>query len=172
MAGGIIPTGREAFFGPDELIVSKTDLTGRLTYFNAVFQRVSGYERRALIGQPHSLIRHPDMPRAIFKLLWETIQAGREIFAYVVNMAQNGDHYWVLAHVTPSMTGGQITGFHSNRRKPDMTAVDQISALYRDLRAIETGPAGRKSGLELSTGALSQTLAKKGVSYDEFVLSL
>jgi hypothetical protein len=104
--------------------------------------------------------------------LWDTIQSGREIFAYVVNMAQNGDHYWVLAHVTPSRVGNQIIGFHSNRRKPDMAAVDQISGLYRDLRAIETGPAGRKPGLDLSTDALSQILAKKGVSYDEFVLSL
>jgi PAS domain S-box-containing protein len=111
------PTGRERTFDDEEIIVSKTDLSGRITYANDVFLRISGYTEAEVIGQPHSLIRHPDMPRSVFNLLWKTIGAGQEIFAYVVNMAKNGDHYWVLAHVTPTFgPAGDIIGFHSNRR--------------------------------------------------------
>ena len=98
-------TGVERTFGEDEIIVSKTDLTGRITYANDVFLRISGYAEAEVLGQPHSIIRHPGTPRAVFSLLWRTIESGREIFAYVVNRAKNGDHYWVLAHVTPTFSG-------------------------------------------------------------------
>ncbi|HPV77190.1 MAG TPA: PAS domain-containing protein, partial [Gemmatimonadaceae bacterium] len=91
----VVPSGRERSFGEDEIIVSKTDLQGKITYANDVFIRVSGYEEDELLGAPHSIIRHPDMPRAVFKLLWDTLATGREVFAYVNNMARNGDNYWV-----------------------------------------------------------------------------
>ena len=96
------PSNRESPFDENEIIVSKTDTRGRITYANDVFSRVSRFGVAELLGAPHSIIRHPDMPRCVFKLLWDTIQAKQEIFAYVVNMAKNGDHYWVFAHVTPS----------------------------------------------------------------------
>jgi len=113
-------TNVEQFFEENEIIVSKTDLKGRLTYCNDVFLRIAGYEEKECLGKPHNMIRHPDMPRAVFDLLWETLHDGREIFAYVVNRCKNGDHYWVLAHVTPSIDGsGNINGYHSNRRVPD-----------------------------------------------------
>ena len=89
----IKPTGVERFFDDDDIIVSKTDLKGKITYANRVFSQVSGYTEPELIGQPHNLIRHPDMPRCVFKLLWDTVQDGREIFAYVVNLCKGGDHY-------------------------------------------------------------------------------
>src|SRR5262245_50009336 len=95
-------TGRERSFGQDDIIVSKTDLKGRLIYANRVFLDIADLTLKETIGQPHSLIRHPHMPRCIFKLLWERIQAGKELFAYVMNRSKNGDHYWVIAHVTPS----------------------------------------------------------------------
>ncbi|MDH3236791.1 MAG: PAS domain-containing protein, partial [Alphaproteobacteria bacterium] len=114
------PTGREVFFDRDDLIVSKTNLKGHITYANDIFCDIAGYTEADVIGQPHNMIRHPDMPRCVFKLLWDTIQAGAEIFAYVVNMAKNGDHYWVLAHVTPSYdANGSIIGYHSTRRVPN-----------------------------------------------------
>lgn len=91
------PTGVERRFGEDELIVTKTDLKGRITYCNEVFVRMSGYTEQECLGEPHNIIRHPDMPRCVFKLLWDTIQGGQEIFAYVLNLSKNGDHYWVLA---------------------------------------------------------------------------
>nr|BFE86398.1 hypothetical protein GCM10020093_089990 [Planobispora longispora] len=126
-ASAIRPTGVERTFAPDEIIVTKTDLKGHITYANDVFLRVSAYSEEEVLGQPHSLIRHPDMPRCVFALLWQEIRRGREIFAYVVNLAADGAHYWVLAHVTPSAgPGGQIVGYHSNRRVPGEAALRRI----------------------------------------------
>jgi PAS domain S-box-containing protein len=116
------------FFDESELIVSKTDLKGAVTYANnTFFLKVSGYGEEELLGQPHSILRHPDMPRCAFKLLWQEIEAGREIFAYVVNLAKNGDHYWVFAHVTPTIKdNGSIIGYHSSRRVPSRTALGKV----------------------------------------------
>lgn len=169
----VTPTGREAPFRDGELIVSKTDLKGRITYCNDVFLRVAGFQEHELIGAPHSIIRHPDMPRAVFKLLWDTIGAGGEIFAYVLNMAKNGDHYWVFAHVTPSFdSSGKIVSYHSNRRKPRADAVAAASGLYKQLKAIEDSPSNRKDGMKAAYDELVGILAKKEIGYDRFVLSL
>ena len=120
MTRAIRPTGVENLLGEEELIVSKTDLKGRITYANDVFIRMAKYSWKELMGAPHSLIRHPEMPRSVFKLLWDTLQSRQEIFAYVVNLAKDGGHYWVFAHVTPTFDErGNIVGYHSNRRKPD-----------------------------------------------------
>lgn len=169
----IQPSGRERTFSDDEIIVSKTDTKGRLSYVNDVFLTVSGFTEGELIGQPHSLIRHPEMPRCVFKLLWDTISAGRELFAYVVNLAKNGDHYWVLAHVTPDFgPDGQVTGYHSNRRVPSRGALAKIQPLYRSLLQIEAGAADRKQGMEAAYAALTDQLKREGKSYAEFVLGL
>jgi PAS domain S-box-containing protein len=169
----IQPTGRERTFGEDEIIVSKTDLTGKITYANHVFIRVSGYSEEELIGAPHSLIRHPEMPRAVFKLLWDTLGAGHEVFAYVNNMARSGDNYWVLAHVTPSFgLDGKIVGFHSSRRVPERAKVDKVLPLYAALVAEEARYPDRRTGLDASYALLTDTLARAGVSYDEWVWSL
>ncbi len=168
------PTGVETFFGDDEIIVSKTDLTGRITYTNRTFMRIAGYSDTDLIGAPHSIIGHPDMPRGVFKLLWDTIAEGSEIFAYVVNMARNGDHYRVFAHVTPSFDeSGAILGYHSNRRTPDRCALDgTIIPLYRVLLAEGSRHEDRKVGIARSHAMLSELLEEKGVGYDELIFSL
>lgn len=172
-AAQVVPTGVERQFGTEEIIVSKTDLKGHLTYANDVFIRVSGYEEHELLGRPHALIRHPDMPRAVFKLLWDTVESGREIFAYVNNMSRNGDHYWVLAHVTPSFDGdGRIVGYHSNRRVPDRRALDKVIPLYDMLRSAERRHTDRKDGLVASIAMLEGVLAKSGMSYHEWVWTL
>ena len=150
----IVPSGVEKRFRADQVIVSKTDRQGRLTYVNPVFVEISGYEEADLIGQPHNIIRHPDMPRSVFKLLWDTISGGRELFAYVVNLSADGGHYWVLAHVTPTVdAAGEIVGYHSNRRTPDPQALAVIQALYRDLlvaeRAAPSTPAAIAAGTEI-----------------------
>ena len=167
-------TGVERFFEPSEIIVSKTDLKGRITYANEVFQRVAGYTEAELMGQPHSIVRHPDMPRCVFKLLWDTIEAKNEIFAYVVNRAKNGDHYWVYAHVTPSFgADGQIIGYHSNRRVPERHIVDDhIVPLYQALREEEARHQSRKDGMLAAEQMVLDVLARKGVAYDEFVATL
>lgn len=166
-------TGIERRFKDDEIIVSKTDLKGRISYGNDVFIEISGYMEKELIGQPHSIIRHPSMPRCVFKLLWDTIEARQEIFAYVVNRAKNGDHYWVYAHVTPDVDeSGKIVGYHSNRRTPDPAAVAAIIPIYDALLAEEKRHANGKAGLQASTAMLLSTLSKKGVTYDQFVQGL
>ena len=168
------PTGRAVTFDRDEIIVSKTDLTGRITYANRVFQRVAGFDERELLGAPHSIIRHPDMPRCVFKLLWDMLAEGREVFAYVKNLARNGDHYWVFAHVTPSLdSGGTTIGYHSNRRVPEQRVVEEtIVPLYRTLLEEEGRHQDRKAGMASATGMLLGLLEEKGVGYDELVLSL
>ena len=167
------PTGREVFFDRDEIIVSKTDPKGRITYCNDVFLRIAGFSEAELLGEPHSIIRHPDMPRCVFKLLWDAIQAGHEIFAYVKNMTKSGDHYWVLAHVTASLDeSGRIVGYHSNRRVPERSAVERIERLYADLKATEDRPANRKEGMAEGEKMLLGLLAGEGISYDAFVFSL
>ncbi|UEM21714.1 PAS domain-containing protein [Skermanella mucosa] len=166
------PTGRERTFGEDEIIVSKTDLKGRITYANSVFLRIAGYEEAEVLGQPHSIIRHPDMPRAVFKLLWETIASGREIFAYVKNMARDGDHYWVFAHVTPSFDmAGAITGYHSFRRWARRDAIAAVEPLYGRMLAAESA-GGRRDGMTASTALLLEAMERKGTGYDAFILSL
>ena len=174
MSRQVQPTGREVFFPASELIVSKTDIKGRLTYANRVFCKVAGYRETELIGQPHSIVRHPDMPRSVFRLLWETIEDRREIFAYVKNMASNGDHYWVFAHVTPSFdANGNMTGYHSNRRRPAADIIQNtIIPLYAELMAIERRHANGKAAVAAGYKALTDFVASQKVSYDELMFSL
>lgn len=168
------PTGREVFFDRDDIIVSKTDLKGHITYANDTFLDIAGYTEAEVVGQPHNLIRHPDMPRCVFKLLWATLEQGNEIFAYVVNLTKNGDHYWVLAHVTPSRdAGGNIVGYHSTRRVPNPDTIrNTIIPLYRELSEIEQSAANRKDGMQTAFAHLVAKLEDNGVEYDEFVASL
>ena len=167
------PTGRERILGNDELIVSKTDLKGRITYANKTFQKIAGYTESELLGAPHNIVRHPDMPRSVFKLLWDTLGSGREIFAYVVNLSRNGDHYWVFAHVTPSFDeSGRILGYHSNRRAPERSAVEKANALYAAIRAEEQKHSSPQRQVEAGLALVQKTLADAGITYDEFVFSL
>lgn len=167
------PTGKERFFKDNEIIVSKTDPKGRIVYANDVFLKIAGYKEQEVLEQPHSLIRHPDMPRCVFQLLWDRIQAGDEIFAYVKNMAKNGDHYWVLAHVTPSRDShNRIIGYHSNRRVPNREAVGKIEGLYAQLLAEEAKHQNKKEGLAAGLAALNAFIEESGQSYDELIFSL
>ncbi len=166
-------TGRERFFRTEDVIVSKTDLKGRITYANDIFVHISGYREEELLGAPHSIIRHPEMPRAIFQLLWERIAAGEEVFAFVVNLCKNGDHYWVFAHVTPTRDlGGNITAYHSNRRVPDRRVLPTIRTLYDELLRIEADAAGRKEGLGASRARLAQLLEPFGGCPNRFAFHL
>ncbi len=165
-------TGREKLFGEDEIIVSKTDRHGKITYANDVFLRVSGYTEAELLGAPHSIVRHPDMPRTVFSLMWETIQSGSEIFAYVKNLCADGDHYWVFAHVTPSFDEqGTIVGFHSNRRTPNRRALPVIESMYAELREIERR-AGPGEAVVSGRRVLSNKLQEMGAPYDVLMFSL
>ncbi|MBP7670208.1 MAG: PAS domain-containing protein [Ferrovibrio sp.] len=164
---------RARHFGAEDIIVSKTDPQGRITYANDVFCRVGAYSVPELIGKPHAILRHPDMPRCVFKLLWQRIKAGEEIFAYVKNLAKTGEYYWVLAHVTPDIgPDGAITGYHSNRRSPHDSALQVIEPVYTALLAEEARHDDRNAAIQAGTALLEATLAKAGKSYDEFIFSI
>lgn len=170
----IAPTNVEVFFDKDDIIVSKTDLKGHITYANKTFCAIAGYTEREVVGQPHSMIRHPDMPRAVFKLLWDTLGEGRELFAYVKNMTKTGDHYWVFAHVTPSRdAAGRIIGYHSNRRVPDRKILQgAIVPLYADLLREENRHRNGKEALGASWGQLNEFVKSRNMNYDQLVFSL
>jgi PAS domain S-box-containing protein len=168
----IVPTSTEKVMRENDFIVSKTDTKGRITYGNKIFIEFSGYEEHELLGTQHNIIRHPDMPRAVFKLLWDTLAQEQEIFAYVKNMAKDGSFYWVYANVTPSYdTQGKVDGYFSVRRKPNPQAIDIIGGLYKTMLAAEK-KAGPKDAIAASTQILTDLLAQKGTSYEELVIGL
>lgn len=166
----VTPVNEAIQFGHDEIIVSKTDLKGRLLYANDVFCRVAEMSTREVIGQPHSIIRHPDMPRIIFKFLWDAISAGEEIFAYVKNMSKTGKYYWVIAHVTPSFDGGgNVTGYHSTRRTPSDKALSKIIPLYQQLTSEEGRHNNGKDALAASMSFFQNMLDNNNQTYSEFI---
>lgn len=169
----VSPSGVERVLEPDEIIVSKTDVRGHMTYVNDTFVRMCRYSEAELLGRPHNLIRHPDMPRSVFRLLWDTIAAGEEVFAYVVNLAADGAHYWVLAHVTPTLSAdGEIIGYHSNRRAPARAAVEQVRPVYAALLAEEQRHPRARQATEAGMKLLEQVLVEAGMTYPQFVWSL
>jgi PAS domain S-box-containing protein len=160
--------GDEITFSEDMFIVSKTDTRGNITYGNDTFIEISGYSEDELIGAPHNILRHKDMPKVVFKLLWDKIQAGEEIFAYVKNRAKSGKFYWVHTYVTPtfSLENNRIIGFHSVRRSPNPEAVKIIAPVYAKMLQAE-----RSGGMEASAKVLNDTLQSLGVTYEQFILS-
>lgn len=161
-------TNQEKVLSENDFIVSKTDLNGKILYGNKIFIKLSGYEESELLGKPHSILRHPDMPKIIFKLLWERIKSKKEIFAYVKNLCKDGAYYWVYANVTATIDlNGNIRDFHSVRRKPSSKAMEVIPNLYRDLLIAE-----QRGGISESHRVLTELLSKKGVTYDKFIFDL
>jgi len=164
----IVPNSHERVMKDEDFIISKTDTKGKLTYCNEIFMDMAVMSEEELLGKPHSIVRHPDMPKAIFKLLWERVQNGKEIFAYVKNLSNDGGFYWVSANVTPSYdVNKNIIGYYSVRRKPSRVALDVIIPLYDQMLRIE-----KSSGMEASMEHLTNTLKEKGVSYDEFIAKI
>jgi PAS domain S-box-containing protein len=169
----ITPTNVEKVMREDDFIVSKTDTRGIITYCNEIFMEFAKYKVNDLLGQNHNIIRHPDMPRVIFKLLWDTIKADNEINAYVKNMASDGSFYWVIANITPVKNkNGQIVGYYSVRRKPNKSILDNtIIPLYRTLLAEEKRNSVTTQ-MDASQKILNNLLTEKGMSYEELILSL
>ena len=172
MKSSIIPTDREISLDEHDFIVSKTDLTGRITYANRIFMKIAGYREEELLGKQHNIIRHPDMPRGVFRLLWSVIESGQECFAYVKNMASSGDYYWVYANVTVDYDANRNPiGYFSVRRKPSREGVQTLMPIYREMLRIEQ-QAGPKRAPDASLEWLTEQLKSKGVSYEEFIHSL
>jgi PAS domain S-box-containing protein len=168
----ITPTQHEIMLEQDEVIVSKTDLKGRITYVNRAFMRVANFSELAVLGQQHNLVRHPDMPRGAFKLLWDTLKQEREFFGYVKNITSDGNYYWVFANVTPDRdSNGNLIGYFSVRRKPGKDAIATMEAIYREMLDVETR-AGSANAPAASVEFLQAKLKSLGTTYDRFILSL
>ena len=151
----------------NDFIVSKTDLKGRITYCNKIFMEMAEYSEEELLGKAHNIIRHPDMPKAVFRYLWDTIQK-KEVFAFVINATKQGNAYWVYANVTPSLDErGNLIGYYSVRRKPSKKALETIIPLYTKMVEVE-----KRDGVDASFKVLTDILEQQGVGYDELIISL
>lgn len=172
MKRSITPTNNEIRLPDGEIIVSKTDTKGRITYCNRTFMRIAGYSEKELLHSQHNIVRHPDMPRGVFRLLWNTLQQGQEFFGYVKNLTADGDYYWVFANVTPDYDrNGQLMGYYSVRRPPGRAAIAAIEPVYREMLRIEQ-EAGPSAAPERSLQHLQTLLDENQVAYEEFVLNL
>lgn len=172
MKNPIQPSTTEKVMRENDFIVSKTDTKGRITYGNEIFMEFSGYSESELLGAQHNIIRHPDMPRGVFKFLWDNIATGKEVFAYVKNMAKDGSFYWVFANVTPDYDSNKnIIGYLSVRRAPKRSAVNVLDGLYKLMLDAEK-KAGPRDACDASLALLIGVLQEKGMSYDELILAL
>lgn len=150
------------------LITSKTDLRGNIVYANDDFLQYAGYTMKEVLNKPHNIVRHADMPRSVFKCLWDYMKLKKEIFAFVKNKTKDGDYYWVFANVTPSLdTSNNVIGYYSVRRMPNPKAIENIEVLYRQLLSIE-----EKHGIESGVKTIIDTCNNAGKSYNEFIFSL
>ena len=147
-------TQREFDYPDDATLMSVTDTQSHLTYANAAFVAVSGFKREELIGQPHNMLRHPDMPKEAFADMWKTMQGGDSWSALVKNRRENGDHYWVRANAAPVRRNNQLVGYMSVRTKPTRAEVESAEALYRDLREGKAGGRALYKGVLVRTGML------------------
>jgi len=153
------PIDEEIVLDPKRYIVSETDEKGKITFVNDYFMEVSGYSREELIGKAHNIVRHPDMPKVVFKLLWETILKGRNINAVVKNLAKDGRYYWIFTEFesVKDFETGEIIGYHADRKSISKHVLEIIAGLYAELLEIE-----KKDGVEASEKYLISFLKEKG----------
>ena len=145
-------TQREYMLHEGSAIVSRTDLKGRITYVNPDFIEASGFVESELIGQPHNLVRHPDMPESAFADMWKTLKAGRPWTGIVKNRRKDGDHYWVVANATPVTEGDQVVGYMSVRTMPTRAQVEAAEVLYKRIRDGQAGNLVIREGAAVSNG--------------------
>jgi PAS domain S-box-containing protein len=164
------PVNTEKEMPEEEFLVLKTDLKGTMIYGNRSFIEFSGYEEKELIGQPHKMLRHPDMPRAIFRLMWETLEDNREFFGYLKYLRKDGSYFWSFANLTPSFDDNQkVNGSFSVQRKPHPKRVAFFSDLYQKMVAVEKQYSTDKEMMDASTEVLNDAL--NGRDYDEFIFN-
>jgi len=163
-----IPTGREIKLSSDMMIVSKTNEKGIITYGNSNFVDISGYKETELIGSPHSILRHPDMPKAIFYFMWESIKNGRNITAVIKNLAQNGDHYWVVTDFDIKRDQNmKVRNYIAFRQVAPKNVLKEIEPLYAKLLDIEN-----EHGMDASVEYLESYLEDKGMNYNQYIENL
>lgn len=159
-----VPTDVEHEVTSIDMIVSKGDAEGNITYTNPIFMKISGYSQGELLDKPHSILRHPDMPKVIFKYLWDNIKEGKDVIAYVKNLCKDGGYYWVIAQVRVAKNpDGSFRNYVSTRRAITDNAKKTISDLYAKLLEIE-----KNEGVEASEKALEAFLQENGQSFATF----
>ena len=163
------PTGKEIKLSPNKYIVSKTDPRGNILYANDYFSEVSGYKEYELVGSPHNIVRHPDMPKAIFHLLWEHIQNGKNVSAVIKNMAKNGDHYWVVTdfEIRRNSITNEITQYVAFRHTVSKKVLQEIEPLYAKMLEVE-----RADGMKASIDYLDNYLQFKHMNYNQYIEQL
>jgi PAS domain S-box-containing protein len=163
-----IPIDEEIKFSKKKFIVSKTDVRGIITFVNKNFCEVSGYTEDELIGAPHNIIRHPDMPRAIFFLIWSSLLRGEPVSGVVKNLAKSGKYYWVIADFDVKKdANGNIKSLIAFRRSAPQQVIDVMEELYATMLSIE-----KKRGMEGALAYLEAYLEEKGMTYEEFLVDL
>jgi PAS domain S-box-containing protein len=151
------PNDTEVEVKPVDIVVSKADEEGNIEYANPIFYKLSGYTKKELTFAPHSILRHPDMPKVVFKFLWDELKKGNEVQAFVKNMTKSGSFYWVLAYVRPTLNpDGTLRNYVSTRKKMSISARAVIEPLYRELLKLE-----ESEGVEASEIALDKYLDNK-----------
>ena len=157
------PRDEEIILDPKRYIVSETDEKGKITFVNDYFIEVSGYSEEELIGKPHSIVRHPDMPKVVFKLLWETISQGLNINAVVKNLAKDGRYYWIFTEfeTRKDTDTGEIIGYHAARKSISKHVLEIIADLYAKLLEIE-----KAEDVEASEKYLISFMKEKGDDID------
>jgi aerotaxis receptor len=155
----------------DDLIISKTDQSSLITYANEAFCYYSGYREQELLGKPQNIVRHHDMPRAIFYLMWEHLKQDQEFFGYVKNRRKNEGYYWTFVSVAPVYENGVKTGYLSARRCPNDNAIHMIEPLYRKMTELEQS-LPKDQQIPMSSAILWQAITKEFTTYAEFALSL
>lgn len=169
----ILPIDEEICMGDDEFIVSKTDLRGYITYANRTFMEMAQYPEDQLLNVNHNLIRHPDMPKGVFKFVWMTIKKEKEFFGFVKNLCRDGRYYWVFANITPDYDEkGKLSGYFSVRRKPPVSAIEAIEPIYQQMIQIEKNASSDKEAEDKSIAFLQQQLESLKVEYQDLVISL
>jgi len=162
------PTGKEIKINPNKMLVSKTDPKGVIVFGNENFTEVSGYKECELVGTPHNILRHPDMPKAIFFLMWESIKNGRNIMAVVKNLSKSGDHYWVTTDFDIKRDrDGKIRNYIAFRQAAPKEVVKIIEPLYQKMIEIE-----KMDGMEGSIEYLEGFLNEKKMSYNQYIEEL
>lgn len=164
-----IPTNQEIKLDSKKYIVSKTDTKGIIEYGNDYFVEISGYSEAELIGQPHSIVRHPDMPKVVFKMMWDRISKGQNIMAVVKNLSKSGNHYWVVTEFEPKIDPitNEIISHTAYRKAAPQAAIDAMSPLYATLLKLE-----EKGGIEASEKYLRSYFEDNKTTYDDFINKL
>ena len=173
MKPNITPTNNEKKLAEEDFIVSKTDASGRITYANRIFMQIAGYSEQELLGVQHNIIRHPEMPRGLFRFMWNTLKAGEEFFGFAKNLCADGGFYWVFANITPDYDNhGELQGYYSVRRNPPRSALEIITPIYQEMLNIER-QSSVKEAPDRSLAYLFDIVSQSGVkNYNKLVLDL